>query len=241
MALFNYYHLPWVARLREMARSLGLIPVLARLPGRAPVPEAAFQTALQSSIHPGDVVWDIGASTGRYTREFCAWTGPGGKVVAFEPSPTAFARLQESLAGEFPPERYLLCAAAVTDFDGEATFEPDGDDVSTILHLVDSAGKNVGPGLKVEALRVDSAAVRCGAPSPQVTKIDVEGYEEEVLRGGVQTFSAPSHRALFVEVHFERLSERGRNDAPARIVRLLKSWGYRVEWVDVSHLRAARR
>jgi hypothetical protein len=71
-------------------------------------------------------------------------------------------------------------------------------------------------------------------------KIDVEGFEEEVLKGGVATFSEPSCRHVLVEVHFSRIDERGLGDAAARIVKMLKHWGYIIRWVDASHLHASR-
>jgi FkbM family methyltransferase len=36
-------------------------------------------------IRPGDVVLDIGANIGHYTRLFAGWTGPSGRVHAIEP------------------------------------------------------------------------------------------------------------------------------------------------------------
>lgn len=40
---------------------------------------------LNKLIHPGDVVIDIGANLGYFSRLFCRWTSPGGHVYAVEP------------------------------------------------------------------------------------------------------------------------------------------------------------
>jgi hypothetical protein len=52
--------------------------------------------------------------------------------------------------------------------------------------------------------------------------------------------AAPELRAVFVEVHFRILEERGRADAPVRIEKLLRAKGLRPKWVDPSHIAAER-
>ena len=73
-----------------------------------------------------------------------------------------------------------------------------------------------------------------------MVKIDVEGYEVEVIEGFGPLLHEPSLRALYVEVHFRLLHERGLDDGPARIEELLGSAGFRTQWLDLSHLAAVR-
>ena len=47
-------------------------------------------------------------------------------------------------------------------------------------------------------------------------------------------------RAVFIEVHFGILAERGLSAAPGRIERLLSEKGFRNRWLDLSHLAAYR-
>jgi len=231
--------------LRSRARQYGLVRLLRSIAGSSHAhPEEAFQRALQASIRPGDTVWDIGANVGHYTFQFFQWTSPAGKVVAFEPLPEAFGALQVSLR-QLPDaeNRCQLHQVALTDQDGEVPFATrpvSGKGVSTVAHIVDSAQGSSGPIVRIPAFRVDSMIEKTSAPFPQVTKIDVEGYEEEVLSGGHSTFSSPNHRELFIEIHFARLTERAKDNAPARIVSQLKDWGYKIQWLDASHLWASR-
>ena len=189
MNLFQYHHVPWVRRLRSLARSAGMVGVIRRMVGTSPnSQEEAFQRALKAAIRNNDIVWDIGANVGFYTTQFLEWTGPAGKVVAFEPLPEAFRALKDSLdKTTFAGGRYLLHQAALTDFDGEVFFttdRPANDSISTISHISDAPNGATEGGEKVRALRVDSVVEQLGAPWPSVTKLDVEGYEEEVLLGG---------------------------------------------------------
>jgi hypothetical protein len=77
--------------------------------------------------------------------------------------------------------------------------------------------------------------------TPNLLKIDVEGFEEEVLKGMELLLAAPQVRAIFLEVHFEILESRGRSEAPLRIEKLLRSNGLMPRWVDSSHIVAKRK
>jgi hypothetical protein len=77
--------------------------------------------------------------------------------------------------------------------------------------------------------------------TPNLLKIDVEGFEEEVLAGMKSLLAAPELRAVFLEVHFAILESRGRSDAPLRIEKLLRDNGLIPNWVDGSHIVAKRR
>jgi FkbM family methyltransferase len=87
--------------------------------------------------------------------------------------------------------------------------------------------------------RGDTARNRLGR-TPNVIKVDVEGFEEEVLLGMGDVLTSPELHSVLVEVHFLKLEVRGRATAPVRIEKLLKSKGFRTDWVDASHLVGTR-
>jgi hypothetical protein len=88
----------------------------------------------------------------------------------------------------------------------------------------------------VEVVRGDDLAE---LRQPAVVKIDVEGYEMEVIRGMSRVLGGV--RALFVEIHFQVLEERGMRQGPAALVKHLKRLGFsRIEWPDASHIAAFR-
>jgi hypothetical protein len=93
--------------------------------------------------------------------------------------------------------------------------------------------------MEVRVMRGDSYW-RASGITPNGIKIDVEGFEEEVLAGMEGLLAEPELRAVFVEVHFQKLEERGRAEAPLRIEKLLRSKGLRPRWVDASHIVAKR-
>jgi hypothetical protein len=82
--------------------------------------------------------------------------------------------------------------------------------------------------------------VEFALPTPNVIKIDVEGYELEVIEGLPRVLSSKELRSVFVEVHFSLLHNRKLDRAPAAILQTLRRHGFQVHWVDPSHIGARR-
>jgi len=74
-------------RLRSLGRRLGIHRLVYNIRARLN-PDRSYEDrcskALQDTILPGDVVWDIGANVGFYTGKFCDLVGPHGHVIAFD-------------------------------------------------------------------------------------------------------------------------------------------------------------
>jgi len=114
------------------------------------------------------VVLDIGANIGVMTRIFAE---RAGHVHAFEPSPRALALLQLNA-----PPNCTVHPFALGEKEGVVAFaECEALDMS-----------HIGEGdLQVPVRTVDSLGLR-----PSFIKIDVEGFEPQVLRGAAQTLAA---------------------------------------------------
>ena len=76
---------------------------------------------------------------------------------------------------------------------------------------------------------------------PNVIKIDVEGFELEVVRGLELTLSDRDLRLVGIEIHFTLLQDRGLLSAPRDIESTSKSKGFSLGWTDSSHLLAVRK
>ena len=199
--------------------------------------EERCRRVLEKAIRKGDVVWDIGANIGIYTQLFTNWVGSEGQVVAFEPNPAALEQIKDRLAGC----QCLLIENIALGSQEERSELIVGSN-NTVGHVRDQ-NESVGTKecqIPVQVSTGDSVCARLGL-IPNVLKIDVEGFEEEVLTGLKQTLASPRVRALLIEVHFEQLECRGQRLAPLRIERHLKDRNFDVRWVDRSHLFADRR
>ena len=228
------------AELRALARGLGLIPylgrarsLLGRLRGDTDY-EQRFSQALLSEVRPGDVVWDIGANVGLYTAPLAAAAGTRGRVFAFEPTPACF----DALSTRTQSSSNVQCVmAALGDREGHAQLSVSPDALSTTNSLFVGAGADT---VQVRITTGDRMVQSGEALPPNVLKVDVEGFEEEVLRGLSEQLAAPTCRAVFCEMHFGILDARGQRHAPSRIVARLRELGFRTRWIDASHLGAVR-
>ena len=90
---------PAMISLRNVARKTGVIQFINQFLPRKKNYEQAFDTAMFEAIKPGDVIWDVGANVGYYTRKFSDSVGSAGQVFAFEPFPATAARLRAELTG----------------------------------------------------------------------------------------------------------------------------------------------
>lgn len=135
---------------------------------------------------PGDIVWDIGASVGLFALAAAFTAGPEGRVVAVEADPWVADLLGRS-ARSLPPSYAPIdvIAAAVADQSGEVelTVSSRGRAANHLERLQGStqSGESRG-GIRVPGLTLNELLRKY--PAPALLKVDVEGAEELVLRGG---------------------------------------------------------
>lgn len=226
------YSSPFWTKIRAIGSSLGVLRPLVRFYRKVLNIgyEESFDQAFIGSINTADVVWDVGANEGHYVSAAAERTTGAGLVVAIEPSPRSIAGLRASWA-DVPHVR--LMPMALSSGPGTMPFYY-GDTPYT-----DSLGHVEGrePDALVTVLTADMLS---DSTTPDVIKIDVEGFELEVLQGASRLLAAKVPRSIFIEVHFQASAARGVPNAPHEVVGLLRGAGYAVKWLDPSHLRADR-
>lgn len=217
--------------LRDAGRALGINKRLAPLLyGRSY--ESNYDKRLAGGIRAGDCVWDVGANIGYYTNLFSVRVGEQGTVLGFEPSPRNFQRLAQACQSLRNVE---LFQCGLGQEDGQLGFEQGEDDLGATSRI-----RSDGSGGDIVAVRSGDSLVSSGAPTPAVIKIDVEGFEWEVLGGMEKLLKVSSVRLLGIEVHFAILKERGLGDTPKKIEELLTRLGFSIVWADSSHILATR-
>lgn len=222
--------------LRNLGRVLGLNRRLAFLLGGEGY-EDWFQVAMLSAIRPGDIVWDVGANVGFYSKKFSDIAGSSGKVFAYEPSPANLHRLNKAVASL---GNVTVMPVALGDRKDVVVFEQGTDPLGATSRVVDKAARKSGRQVEIQLLSGDHLVSSGAVAMPNVIKIDTEGFELDVLRGLRQILQHKSLRTLCVEVHFGLLKERGLPNAPSDIEKLLVSSGFSLVWPDASHIIASR-
>lgn len=227
---------PIMMRTRSIMRKLGLTKLITRLvPARKY--EDKFGPSLISEIKRGDVVWDVGANVGLYTGLFLEAIGDQGKVVALEPVQACYEVVRKKFKNS---TQIIVKNIAIGDIDGFVTMKIEDNPLAATHRIANDEGMADHRCVKVPVARIDTLVVSDHLPFPNVVKIDVEGHEGAVLDGMKPLLSDARLRCIGIEVHFKLLAERGEENRPRQIGRLLKSNGFDTHWVDPSHLIAKR-
>jgi len=148
-------------------------------------------------IKEGDIVYDIGANMGTYSVLLAKKTGNNGKVIAFEPEEESHKLLMENIAlnnlknvsvikkalGKENKNSDLYIGKTTGNFSLVKSYE----------HNLDSQ--------KIEIVHGDDFVLKNNLPIPNALKIDVEGYEYDVLFGLKETLKNDLCRIICCEIH----------------------------------------
>jgi FkbM family methyltransferase len=155
----------------------------------------------RSLLRPGDVCLDIGAHIGYFTLLASRLVGPGGHVYAFEPSPATYEALLANLRRN-DAANVTAFPFAAGDAPGQALLhEGPGTNTgrSTLRDTQPNAAPFTTPGVTVDVRTPVSCVPEDDLRRIRVVKIDVEGYEVEVLSGLVPIFELGEPLAVLVE------------------------------------------
>lgn len=186
--------------------------------------EPSVQNAISAIARPGDVIYDVGAYLGSLTLGAARLVGATGRVVAFDGDPENIERLRENTLRNHLASRVEAVHAAVWSHPAHTgiPFRRGSTEMSHGGVEADGQRPVLGNGqlISVPVTSLD-AFVAEGGPPPQLIKIDVEGGECEVLRGGASLF-AKQRPIIIVEVHHRQAAER--------IATWLQEFRYSPEW-----------
>lgn len=140
----------------------------------------------------GDVFVDVGAHAGVYS--VLASSVPGVRVVAVEPSSASFDRLIENLELNHLSDLVTPLRLALGDSSGEARLSTGGDALNALVHHEDEDSEPVA------LTTVDRLMADLDIPTVGLMKIDVEGWELDVLAGAQRTIGR-SRPPIIVEVN----------------------------------------
>lgn len=159
------------------------------------------------ALRVGDVAIDIGAHVGFFSTLFRLGVGPSGAVYGFEPMPDTYRRLLHNVMyNRFT--NVLPLQLAVSDHSGDAVFyiDPENEGESSLLKAPGRHSCNVQVTSLDEIFR-DALPRR-----PRVLKIDAEGVELSILRGGCRMFETHAPDLVICECHRDALRSSGASE-----------------------------
>jgi FkbM family methyltransferase len=143
-------------------------------------------------LRPGDLVGDIGANVGAYT--VLAAKNGGADVISIEPVPATFEHLKNNIGLNQINQRVKILNCGVAGENGSLKFTSEQDAVN---HVVAASEENAAT-LSVPVQTLDSVF---NDRHPFLMKIDVEGFEHEVIKGGSKTLQSASLNAIIIELN----------------------------------------
>lgn len=154
-------------------------------------PEMAF---LLHFLRSEDRFVDVGANIGSYT--VLASAHIGCRSVAFEPVPDTFQALLANISLNGVQNRVMPVKAAVGARPGILSITASLD---TVNHVIQEAEAGRSAAIRVPVVTVDDTVGKEQVPA--LVKIDVEGFEWEVLQGMQHTLANRKLKALIIELN----------------------------------------
>ncbi len=160
--------------------------------------EREVQDLLIRELEAGDTMIDIGANFGLHSLLAGRIVGAGGEVHAFEPLLTNVQRLRHHLDLNHLADVVRVIPSAVSDSTAsDLSFFSGAEDLGATASL-SGQGDN-SQEHRVPNTRLDDYAASITRPV-KLVKIDVEGAELSVLKGG-KNFITSQRPILVIEVH----------------------------------------
>lgn len=179
-----------------------------------------------------DIFYDVGAKVGRYT---CICGKICEQVVSFEPHPDNYSRLTENNRHNNVDSNSFQIALI------------NKNQKVNIGSSEDNAGKggvqiSEDGYYSVEGFKGDNFIQKKNLEKPNIMKIDVEGAELEVLKGLSNTLENDKLRAIFIEVHPEKLIDF--SGSKEELYDFLERKGFEIEEIqqrgDQRHIKASK-
>lgn len=148
---------------------------------------------LLHSIRNEDLFLDVGANVGSYT--VLASAVVGAKTFTFEPVPSTFNILQKNIEINHIENLVTAYNNGVGDTHGTLRFTNLGDTVNHVITDVDTNQSFT----EVEVITLDN--ILTSTTSPIIMKLDVEGFEKNVLIGAEKLLNNHLLKAIIIELN----------------------------------------
>jgi len=169
-------------------------------------------------VKSGMTILDIGANVGAHTLRLAKLVGKDGKVIAFEPMSWALAKLKRNIGlNDFDNIVVEECALSDINFKSQLTH------FSSSWRVGGGWAADSGTAEHIGFVTLDEYARINKMDKIDFIKLDVDGYECKVIRGGVNTIKKFTPIMI---VEFGKCTLERYGDSLGDLVDLLFSLGY---------------
>lgn len=139
-----------------------------------------------------DIFVDVGANIGSYT--VLAGKAIGATCHAFEPAPDTFEWLEKNIGVNLIRDKVSTYNMGVGALKGSLPFSKGLD---TVNHIIQDPSVSSSSYTEIEVDTLDNLL----SAAPALVKIDVEGFEKEVLSGFSKHLSSDTLKAIIIELN----------------------------------------
>ena len=162
--------------------------------------ERTFLEVWRSLAQRSEVIFDVGANVGIYSLAAIS-ANPGAKLHAFEPTPEIAEQLRRTKALN-ALTNLVIAETAVCDTSGQARLvRCDGGEGNGGMNFIVEID-SVSDSDLVESTSLDDYCRRNGIDRIDLMKVDVQGFEPDVLRGASDLLSRGQIGHLFIELNW---------------------------------------
>ncbi|XBS68836.1 FkbM family methyltransferase [Acerihabitans sp. KWT182] len=202
--------------------------------------ETPVRRELQRELTEGATFVDIGANIGLHTLYAAFLVGEKGRVFSIEPHPVTMAMLRQNLEINGLLERVELAQKAISNVDdATVAFEyfaehPAMSGLKVSREILDKFNGTLKQ-INVETITLDSLVSRNNLV-PDLVKIDVEGFEYNVLEGCVETILKFPHVRFMMEYGKVMAESVIRPGIGGEIAKFFEDKGFKVSKIQENEL-----
>jgi len=181
---------------------------------------------IKAHCKSGDTVIDIGAHMGIFSFFLAKQVGPTGKVYSFEPAPLTYSVLAQTIKYNKLEDIVHARQQAVSDGPGELSFYIYSN--STISNANSISAQNAdakAQKVTVTSISLDELYKKENIQNLSLLKIDAEGAELEILKGGKALITA-FHPYITLEVHPKSFTDARKT--MTELYQTIIGYGYKV-------------
>lgn len=187
------------------------------------------QERLFSLCKKDATIIDVGTNIGKVLMNFSKLVGNNGKVIGFEPDSFNHQKCKKNLALN-PIHNVELFKLGLGNSDAELSMVVKDEHNRGMNRIVSQAAESeVSTTIKITTL--DAVVKKLELTKIDLIKIDVEGFEFNVL-SGAETTLQKFHPTLFIELDDANLLQH--NSSAQQLIQLLDGYNYSIQRADTN-------